>query len=774
MRTLIFALLAMAAGAGVADETPQALPVIDPLLQPVPKLERQLVYTPDLRPASEKIVPFLRQKISEMETDENIKIIVTLVDPEFFSKAKPGSAEHDKVRASYIAALEHNFVAEAAGLGFRPFSGLTHSPIVCGEVLKSNVNAVADLAMVRAVEFDLELWINRVEGGNLIRSPELRARGGRGKDVGVAVLDTGIAWDHPELRGRVAVRADFTDTEPHGSDDYGYDDEGHGTSCAGIIAGTTRGMAPQAHLWSVKVIRSNGSTSSSIWIRALDSVYDWRSSYGGVRAVNMSLGSSDVFNSACDANSPSATLAMKRLNSVGVAVVVSSGNDGCKNGVSFPACVSHAISVGAVYDANLGSVHWSPRTCHPQGCSQSSTAADQIACYSNSGNPLDVLAPAHNAETPTIGGGYTSSFGGTSAAAPYVVGIAAQIISLRPLTTPAQLRVALTSTGKKISDPGNGLTRRRVDAQAAYMYLTGGENSSGQNVAFCGNAYYDDGTTEGTTWFGGGQAGDPDKMFAVRFNLSNFGYSPGDTQITKFCVSNQGAFQGGPWPNQVLVYSNRNGLPDTSRLLAQGTVFTGDGRGWYEVTLASPVTLGSDFWLVMRGDPRWAGEDFNVDFDETQASGHSLWSDSGVGSLRQDSVDYMLRATLKRGSGGSCTDDLTNGVVCLRNKRFEFTGTWTDFANPANTKPLIWTPVEDINATGGFQNNPSGIQVVMRVADACSQTGTYWVWLGGFTDAGWTIRVKDTVTGRGRSFNRTRQSGAFPITLRDATTFPCN
>ena len=89
--------------------------------------------------------------------------------------------------------------------------------------------------------------------------------------------------------------------------------------------------------------------------------------------------------------------------------------------------------------------------------------------------------------------------------------------------------------------------------------------------------------------------------------------------------------------------------------------------------------------------------------------------------------------------GGPCVQDLDEGVVCLRNGRFEFIGTWTDFATPAAIRPLIWTPVENINATAGFQNNPSGIQIVMRVADGCSLTGTWWVWLGGFTDAGWNI-----------------------------------
>ena len=114
------------------------------------------------------------------------------------------------------------------------------------------------------------------------------------------------------------------------------------------------------------------------------------------------------------------------------------------------------------------------------------------------------------------------------------------------------------------------------------------------------------------------------------------------------------------------------------------------------------------------------------------------------------------------------------GVVCLRNVRFEFMGSWTDFSNLPVTRPLIWTPVEDINTTAGFQNNPSGIQIVMRVADGCSLSGTWWVWLGEFTDAGWNIAVRDTVTGKTQSFTRTRQRGVFPKTTRDMTTFNCN
>jgi hypothetical protein len=198
-------------------------------------------------------------------------------------------------------------------------------------------------------------------------------------------------------------------------------------------------------------------------------------------------------------------------------------------------------------------------------------------------------------------------------------------------------------------DPGNTGT----------LFVDGidtGGGGSGQNVASCGNAAYDDGVPEGTAWFGAGNAGDPRYMYAVWFKLSDFGYSPGNAKLTRFCASNQNTWTGGPWPNQVFVYPDNAGFPDDSTVLAQGTVYTGDGQGWYEITLDSPVSLDGDFWLVMRGDPRWAGEDFNMDFDSTSASGQSLVSEAGVAGLTLAPRNFMLRATLATGGGNGYGD----------------------------------------------------------------------------------------------------------------------
>ena len=81
---------------------------------------------------------------------------------------------------------------------------------------------------------------------------------------------------------------------------------------------------------------------------------------------------------------------------------------------------------------------------------------------------------------------------------------------------------------------------------AANLQRTG-EIPSGVEATTCGNAYYDDGTSVSSAWFGGGQAGDPDLMMGVIFNLSDFGFTAGQVEITGFCAGNDMDW-GGLWP----------------------------------------------------------------------------------------------------------------------------------------------------------------------------------------------------------------------------------
>jgi hypothetical protein len=208
---------------------------------------------------------------------------------------------------------------------------------------------------------------------------------------------------------------------------------------------------------------------------------------------------------------------------------------------------------------------------------------------------------------------------------------------------------------------------------------TGGETVAGRYKSgaggffSCGNAGYDNDTAETAAWFNGGLAGEPDYMFGVRFELADFGYLPGEAEIAGFCASNTIAFTGGPWPNEVFIYPDDGGSPDDSQILGQGTISTGDGSGDAAVMLDQPVVLNGDFWLINRGDPMHAGEDFNMEFDAGPNTGNSLVSSEGIGSLSTDNgpeefpegVNYMLRAYLQPVGSGPTYTYLVAGMARL-------------------------------------------------------------------------------------------------------------
>jgi subtilisin family serine protease len=272
------------------------------------------------------------------------------------------------------------------------------------------------------------------------------------------------------------AEGDFT-----GTGDGGTDDDGHGTAVAGIAVGRS-GVAPKARIWAIKVLDSEGEGTSVQTLAALDALLRHVNDFGGLDVVNMSFGGG-LFAGVCDNLDPAITQAFKALENAGVAIFSSSGNEASKNKIGWPACQSSVMSVGAVYDANIGGVSFS-------SCRDNVTGPLRVACYSNSGAQLDFLAPAHCTTTSQMGGGTISCFGGTSASSPYAAGVAAQLLSLRPGTSPAALRNALATTGKAIKDPANGLVRRRIDAVAALGKLatSGGGAGGGAGSGAVGKA----------------------------------------------------------------------------------------------------------------------------------------------------------------------------------------------------------------------------------------------------------------------------------------------
>ncbi len=176
----------------------------------------------------------------------------------------------------------------------------------------------------------------------------------------------------------------------------------------------------------------------------------------------MSLGG-QAFNNvaACDNASAPLWQLIDLAYTAGLVIFSASGNEGQLDAISQPACMSNVISVGAVYDNDIGSPTFST-------CRDGQTGPDRVTCYSNSAEFLDLVAPAHCAQTASPNGGLLNCFGGTSSATPFAAGVAATLMeaSNAPLDNDG-MHSLLSSTGMPVTDAKNGLLTPRIDAGAA-------------------------------------------------------------------------------------------------------------------------------------------------------------------------------------------------------------------------------------------------------------------------------------------------------------------
>ncbi len=352
--------------------------------------------------------------------------------------------------------------------------------LLSGTVTRAGALALANRADIDWITLDgtkKALAAEAQTTQTLIHSDQANALGSTGAGQTIAIVDTGVDYTTSVMGGGSFPNAKViggTDTANNDNDPM--DCEGHGTSVAAVAA-SDAGVAPDAKIVAIKVFASKDSTNNACADTAQDSDIiagvDWAITHQnefGIGVINLSLGGAfadGLDHGYCD-NDPSVggyAAAFDSAVAQGIVVVVAAGNDGTSNALAAPACVSSAVSVGAVYPQAYPTRSWLDDSGGVQ-CTDAPIAPDEIICFSNSSTTLSMLAPGDFWIVARKGTG-VNVFSGTSAASPSVAGAVALLRQTRPGLSPASLIGILRETGQPILDPRNGVTTPRLDTLAA-------------------------------------------------------------------------------------------------------------------------------------------------------------------------------------------------------------------------------------------------------------------------------------------------------------------
>jgi subtilisin family serine protease len=367
--------------------------------------------------------------------------------------------------------LEQSFSSEEMEYDIDIIHRLDNIPWITGNITQRALKKLQANPNVAMIVEDRRIKASLSESGPLINRDGAHSLGYTGSGVTVAVLDSGIDTDHPNLSNNLIREECFLygggcpitgGTRASGSGSA-EDGDGHGTHVSGIITSSNtiyKGVAPDADIVAIKVLDDTGIGWVSDGIAAIDWVTSNKDTYG-IKIINMSFGGG-AFSGTCDSFCTAEAAAAEAAKNGGITLVAGSGNEAYNSQMAAPACISSVISVGAVYDANVGGLIWG----NPEVCSDYTTWADKIACFSNVSSVMDLLAPGAMITSSWIGGGFNTG-GGTSQASPHAAAVAALLLQKNPALSPDDIANILKNTGTSIFDSRIGLSFPRIDALSA-------------------------------------------------------------------------------------------------------------------------------------------------------------------------------------------------------------------------------------------------------------------------------------------------------------------
>lgn len=344
------------------------------------------------------------------------------------------------------------------GLGGDVSNVFTIIPAISGrlpakaiEALKNNpqVEVVELDYVVQALEYSAENELGNSWGAEHINADAALAAGYSGEGVKVAVLDSGVNFNHADLSDNFDFSANELGYDFVSDDFFPEDVYGHGTHVAGILAAASNGfgvvgVAPNAQIVALRVLDENGEGTASRIIEALQWIQNYNAAHpdSPIRITNNSYGTGS--------NSSQLGAAFDVLASSGVLHIGSAGNEGSVagngNNVGYPARYDSVVAVAAV-DKN-----------------------NQRASFSSTGSDVEIAAPGvavlstwkdgtnFAGPQPFSFAGYAGEYfieaNGTSMASPHVAGVAALLMAADPSYTAEEVRNKMNQTALDLGDAG--------------------------------------------------------------------------------------------------------------------------------------------------------------------------------------------------------------------------------------------------------------------------------------------------------------------------------
>lgn len=280
-----------------------------------------------------------------------------------------------------------------------------------------------------------------------------------GRDITVAILDSGVDKNHPALLGKVADEISTCGEDISIPGD-------HGTHVAGTVASNDavhRGVAPMARLLNIKVLTSAGFGAPAFVIQGLEQAVR-----RGARVANLSLGWSEIFHGwVCNDADCILCAAADNACRLGVTVVVAAGNEGNAGAkppfaIRHPGAARRVITVGAVDKAKVLA---SFSSIGPSSGRLSPASALRLT-------KPDLSAPGVAITSCTLGGAF-AAFNGTSMASPHVAGLAALVLQRNQSLVPRMVKKLLEDSCEPIPSAPNQAGYGVINAYSALLRASG-------------------------------------------------------------------------------------------------------------------------------------------------------------------------------------------------------------------------------------------------------------------------------------------------------------